>query len=436
MARIKTYAIDALPTLDDKVIGTNVDNSSLTMNYKIGDIIALVPGGGSSVQSLNTLTGVLNLVGAGGISISTSGDDIIITGSGGSSGLTSINTTATGPNVNIEGKGGLVVTEVGNTIFLDTTGVGGGGLTSINTTATGPNVNIEGKGGLVVTEVGNTIFLDTTGVGDFTLTTTGTSGAATLVGGVLNIPQYSGGGGSGITSINTTATGPNVNFEGKGGIIVTEVGNTVFIDDSGTDEDVKFKIDASDTQAGYWADKVFPGGGITKTTSTDAQGVKTVQLNQSLPSIVNSIKVGSSIAIGTFEFTGSGVTMTTGTPNVIDFAGGGASLPYTTYVARFNTIGTSVSVNELENTTGGTFTWQRVTGLSGENIIIRYSGVLTNDTLVLCNGTAGDKNSRQQVFYKSQDGNQTITLDILDFNFNPSSADVNDGNFELRIYPK
>jgi len=395
MARIKTYAIDALPTLDDKVIGTNVDNSSLTMNYKIGDIIALVPGGGSSVQSLNTLTGVLNLVGAGGISISTSGDDIIITGSGGSSGLTSINTTATGPNVNIEGKGGLVVTEVGNTIFLDTTGVG-----------------------------------------DFTLTTTGTSGAATLVGGVLNIPQYSGGGGSGITSINTTATGPNVNFEGKGGIIVTEVGNTVFIDDSGTDEDVKFKIDASDTQAGYWADKVFPGGGITKTTSTDAQGVKTVQLNQSLPSIVNSIKVGSSIAIGTFEFTGSGVTMTTGTPNVIDFAGGGASLPYTTYVARFNTIGTSVSVNELENTTGGTFTWQRVTGLSGENIIIRYSGVLTNDTLVLCNGTAGDKNSRQQVFYKSQDGNQTITLDILDFNFNPSSADVNDGNFELRIYPK
>jgi len=395
MARIKTYAIDALPTLDDKVIGTNVDNSSLTMNYKIGDIIALVPGGGSSVQSLNTLTGVLNLVGAGGISISTSGEDIIITGSG-----------------------------------------GGSGLTSINTTATGPNVTLEGKGGLVVTEVGNTIFLDTTGVGDFTLTTNGTSGAATLVGDVLNIPQYSGGGGSGITSINTTVTGPNVTFSGKGGIIVTEVGNTIFIDDSGTDEDVKFKIDASDTQAGYWADKVFPGGGITKTTSTDADGVKTVQLNQSLPSIVNSIKVGSSIAIGTFEFTGSGVTMNTGSPNVINFAGGGASLPYTTYVARFNTIGTSVSVNELENTTGGTFTWQRITGLSGENIIITYSGVLSNDTLVLCNGTAGDKSSRQQVFYKSQDGNQTITLDILDFNFNPSSADVNDGNFELRIYPK
>jgi hypothetical protein len=33
--------------------------------------------------------------------------------------------------------------------------------------------------------------------GDLTLTTTGTSGAATLIGDTLNIPQYSGGGGGG-----------------------------------------------------------------------------------------------------------------------------------------------------------------------------------------------------------------------------------------------
>ncbi len=396
MARIATYSVDAQPTVNDKLIGTDVDNELITKNYKISDILALVPGGSLSVQSLNTLTGELTLVGAGGITISSSGTEITISGSGG----------------------------------------GGNYIETINS-ATGPNINLEGKGGLVVTQVGNTIFLDTTGVGDFTLTTNGTSGAATLVGDVLNIPQYSGGGGSGITSINTTATGPNVNFEGKGGIIVTEVGNTIFIDDSGTDEDVKFKIDASDTQAGYWADKVFPGGGITKTTSTDAQGVKTVQLNQSLPTIVNSIKVGNSTSIGTFEFTGSGVTMTTGTPNVINFAGGGASLPYTTYVARFSSLGTQVAVKELENTTGGTFNWTRTTGLSGENIIITYSGLLTNDIMVLCNGVAEvDKQNLSQVFYRSTDANQIITLDILDSNFTPSVADVNDGNFELRIYPK
>jgi hypothetical protein len=396
MARIATYSVDAQPTVNDKLIGTDVDNELITKNYKISDILALVPGGSLSVQSLNTLTGELTLVGAGGITISSSGTEITISGSGG----------------------------------------GGNYIETINS-ATGPNINLEGKGGLVVTQVGNTIFLDTTGVGGITLTTNGTSGAATLSGNVLNIPQYSGGGGSGITSINVTATGPNVNFEGKGGIIVTEVGNTIFIDDSGTDEDVKFKIDASDTQAGYWADKVFPGGGITKTTSTDAQGVKTVQLNQSLPSIVNSIKVGNSTSIGTFEFTGSGVTMTTGSPNVINFAGGGASLPYTTYVARFSSLGAQVTVRELENTTGGTFTWTRTTGLNGENIIITYSGTLTNEIMVLCNGVAEiDKQNLSQVFYRSTDANQTITLDILDSNFSPSVADVNDGNFELRIYPK
>ena len=55
-----------------------------------------------------------------------------------------------------------------------------------------------------------------------TLTTTGTSGAATLVGATLNIPQYSGGGASGIT-IGTTAitlgTVGRVLFEGTGNVV-------------------------------------------------------------------------------------------------------------------------------------------------------------------------------------------------------------------------
>jgi hypothetical protein len=49
-----------------------------------------------------------------------------------------------------------------------------------------------------------------------TLTTTGTSGAATFVGNTLNIPQYSGGGGSGtVTSVAQTFTGGIVSVAGS-----------------------------------------------------------------------------------------------------------------------------------------------------------------------------------------------------------------------------
>jgi len=359
MARISTYAVDGTPTVNDKVIGTDAENADVTMNYTIGDIIGLVPGGSSSVQSLNSLTGALNLVGAGGNTITVSGTTITITG----------------------------------------TPSGGGTVTS--------------------------------------LTTSGTQGAATLISGVLNIPEYDTS--SGITSINSTASGPNVNIQGQGGIVVTEAGNTITISDSGTSEDVKFKIDEKDTQAGYWADKVFPGGGITKTTLTDADGVKTVQLNQSLPSIVNSIKVGGSITQGTYEFTGSGVTMTSGgagqPSNIINFAGGGTSLPYTTYVARYSTSGATVLVQQLENTTGGTFSWTRNTGLTTD-VEIRYSGVLGSQVLILCNGRGGDKSGGAQAFYNTTDNVNVISISVFDQAFAPSPIDIVEGMFELRIYDK
>ena len=42
MAKISTYAIDAQPEINDKVIGTDVSDSDITKNYKIGDIISLI----------------------------------------------------------------------------------------------------------------------------------------------------------------------------------------------------------------------------------------------------------------------------------------------------------------------------------------------------------------------------------------------------------
>ena len=64
MARISTYSVDNTPSLDDKLIGTDVNNSSATKNYLISDILAL------ATHPTPTLSNVLisgNNSGANGI---------------------------------------------------------------------------------------------------------------------------------------------------------------------------------------------------------------------------------------------------------------------------------------------------------------------------------------------------------------------------------
>jgi len=67
--------------------------------------------------------------------------------------------------------------------------------------------------------------------GTITLTTTGTSGAATLVGNTLNIPQYSGGGGMAIGGSITSATAGSVLFAGTSGVLAQDNSN-LFWDDT------------------------------------------------------------------------------------------------------------------------------------------------------------------------------------------------------------
>ena len=385
MAKIATYAIDATPTVDDKVIGTDVDNELITKNYKIGDIIAMVPGGSLSVQSLNTLTGAVKLA-AGtniGLALDASKNEIVISSTGGGS-ITSVD-GATGPAIDLAGKGGITVTTVGNLINIDGSGISSG-VTSIDG-ATGPTVDIAGKGGITVTTVGDLINIDGTGIGGSPgtpvngiqvnvasafgaydwLTANPTSNTLDLgngsigkggtTAGIVNLFNASGDANA-LGSVRWYDFASSNNYVGIVGpgsmeksvsydialpqneplanqILAVKNGATstpwelVWTTNSSSSEDVKFKIDATDTQAGYWSDKIIPGGGITKTILTDGSGVKTVQLNQSLPTIVNSIKVGNSTRIGTFEFAGSGVSMTSGgagqPDNIITFAGGGGS---------------------------------------------------------------------------------------------------------------
>lgn len=346
MARIATYAIDATPTLEDKVIGTDVDNELITKNYKIGDIIAMVPGGSLSVQSLNSLTGTVKLSAGANIALATdaSKNEIVISSTASSDGITSIE-GATGPSIDLFGKGGITITAVGNTINIDGSGISGG---SPGAPVNGIQANVAGAFGaydwLTANPTTNTLDLGN-----------GSVGKSGSVAGIVNLFNATGdnnalgsvrwydfassnnyvgivGPGSMEKSVSYDIALPG-NEPSANQILAVKNGSTsspyelVWTTNGGSGgADEKFKIESSDSAAGYWRDKVIPGSGITQTFSTDGSGFKTVQLNQSLPSIVNSIKVGNSTAIGTFEFTGSGVTMdTSSTPNVINFAGGGGA---------------------------------------------------------------------------------------------------------------
>ena len=339
MARISTYAIDGIPTIHDKVIGTNVDDADVTMNYTIGDIIALVPGGSSSVQSLNTLTGDLNLIGAGGISISASGTDITITGSGSSSGIESID-GATGPDINLAGKGGITITAVGNLINIDGSGISGGNPGAPNL---GVQYNADGN-----FAAGDFFTVDLKGFGNpavnigkdqtfkgqlniFSGTGEGSFFGETRYYDAIGSGQYAAWAAPGQIGKQSYAVALPENEPATGQVLVIDKSPTstspytsIWSTVGGSGADDKFKYDAADAQSGYFSDKVQIGSGLSGSVSTDVNGSKTLTISAVTYSMVNSIKVDNSTTIGTFLFTGPGVTMTGGgagqPQNIIDFA--------------------------------------------------------------------------------------------------------------------
>tara|TARA_B110000046_G_scaffold129001_1_gene135493 strand:- start:162 stop:2291 length:2130 start_codon:yes stop_codon:yes gene_type:complete len=112
MARISTYPIDSTPSVEDMVIGTEVDNLDVTKNYRIGDLLAL--GGNGTVTDIRlgdgdregtaiTISGVFTFLGTGGITTTVSGTTMTIDGSGISAAVTQI---TAGTNITVNPAGG------------------------------------------------------------------------------------------------------------------------------------------------------------------------------------------------------------------------------------------------------------------------------------------------------------------------------------------
>jgi hypothetical protein len=206
MATIQTTDV---PTLNQNTTGTA---SNVT------GIVAITNGG----TGQNTKAAGFNALSP----ITSTGDLIIGTG---------VNTSS---RLAISATAGYVLTSTGTTATWQAPS--GGGVSSFQTSLSGltPNtattgavtlagtlgVASGGTGATTLTGIvkgsGTSAFSAAVAGTDYqapiTLTTTGTSGAATFVGNTLNIPQYSGGGGSGtVTSVAQSFTGGIVSVSGS-----------------------------------------------------------------------------------------------------------------------------------------------------------------------------------------------------------------------------
>ena len=214
---------------------------------------------------------------------------------------------------------------------------------------------VEGSG-ITIGESANELTISSTGSGAVTsLTTTGTSGAATLVGGVLNIPVYSSGASSGtVTSVDASTAGDALDV--TGGPITT----------NGT---LSFTWAGSDTQYvnGLGNLVTFPAAGMTTfLVNGDSGSPQNVYDGNTL-----DIEGGTGIeTVGTggpkvvVNLTDTAVTPGTYTNAtvVVDQQGRVTSITeaYKSYTCLLTQTGTSVPTSViLNNDAGISLTWSR-----------------------------------------------------------------------------
>lgn len=193
-----------------------------------------------------------------------------------------------------------------------TNGTNGAAGPNTVTSATTTNLTgiLKGNGSVVGTAVADTDYQN-----PLTLTTTGSSGAATLSGDTLNIPQYSGGASGTVTSINVS--GGTTGLTTSGGPVTTSgvvtIAGTLGVGNGGTGSTTQNFVDLTTNQTAA-GNKTFSGTtALTNaTTVTNSNATNGLTVTQS-GNVGTSDSSGGALLVKDTGNTGYGVNIYTQT---------------------------------------------------------------------------------------------------------------------------
>lgn len=309
------------------------------------------------------------------------------------------------------------------------------------------------------------------------LTTDKTSGEATLLDGVLNIPIYETSSSSRATKtsfgtiklgsdIELTAqiTGGNKGVDGRVYPVQLNTGDSggqaavyvpwenTFPTPGGSKNSIQLRNSAGDfagdstlmfdtntltvgEAGGDFGIVVIEGdtgadSGILKLGHSDSTHYVSLGVGETTMSTNYSIDLPTSAPGGNNKILESN---STGILSWIDTPSGGGSSAYTSYESLFSTADGKVSLVELSNNTGLAFSWVD-TGLG--NINITMNGLADGKRpWVMVNGYGnGAEEDKIQCFFGGISGKNIVVIDILDFQSVITKGNITSGNIEIRIY--